>query len=196
MIVARTLLVAALLALGVFGAATALAAETSVQPGSSFNLRIHNYQLNEYGALEETETGVLPLERAAIQSIGSRDYRYDPNGDATFVLDIRLTCFEPHFAAESAMKNALKFPETEPGYELPVLPDRVFVWSPELEKLPKNVCGASAAVTIGRREGDKITPLGTRNVSVQGESEVGCPFTACEKAILPPLLRTLEKIFP
>lgn len=191
----RTLFLTALVAiLGM--ASSAMAGQTPVPPGASFNLRIHNYQLNEYGALEATEEGVLPLERAAIQSIGARDYRYDPNGTATYVLDIRLTCFEPHFAAESAMKNELEYPEDLPGYDLPFLPDRVFVWSPQLQKLPRNTCGASASIALGQRAGGKVSPLLTRAASTSGESVMGCPFTACQKDILQPLLGSLQKLFP
>lgn len=175
---------------------TSMAEERPVPQGATFNLRIHNFVINEYDALTATDDWVTPMERTTIRDIASRGYQYVPDETARFRVVIRQVCLEPHAAAESAMKQELRFPLPFNGEEPPLNDNQIFVWSKELQAQPRSVCIGSVNMFVTMQRDEKTVIIASRTFSQKGNKTPGCPFDACRTPLAPALLKDLRSIFP
>jgi hypothetical protein len=173
----------------------AVAGESPVPPGSSFDIRIRTFVQNEYGGLKEVEAPVVPLEKTAITDVAARDYRYAPGGASDFVVNVRLVCLHPHLAQEAAMKNDLRYPLPANESGLPLFPSRIFVWSKQLESIPRTQCSGVLELAVGRREGTSVRTIMNRSGALACGKDTDCPFENCQSGLESMLLKALSGIF-
>ncbi|WP_320170867.1 hypothetical protein [Maridesulfovibrio sp.] len=152
-------------------------------PGGTFNIRAVIFQLEGNGMPQRVESGIVPIEQKAISALEGLGYRYAPDGDVNYLVEVRIGSISPKLAAEGASQQVGiavgplgGWPEF---YDYPVL---INEWTPEIQRIRSgpDSCFITMQILIKevRQDRDYVIYHGTPR-PVEVPFSLGCPFDEC-----------------
>lgn len=152
-------------------------------PGRTFNVKATLFDLNGNGIPQKVESGVVPIEQAAIRALEGIGYHYTPSGEVNYLIEARIGSISPKLAAQGASQHVGIAVDSFSGWpafnEYPVI---VNEWSPEIQRIKSgpDSCFITMQILIKevKQQRDDVIYHGTPR-PIEVPYALGCPFSIC-----------------
>ncbi|HAS87944.1 MAG TPA: hypothetical protein DCS48_01350 [Desulfovibrio sp.] len=164
----------------------------------TFNVRVVLFQLKGNGSPEQVETGSLPIAKNMIQTLAGLGYKYQPNGEADYMIEARVGSISPKVAAHGAEQRVGFSDSLNYGPRFRSYPIMVRTWSPRIEqaKSSPNTCFLVAEMLVAEKnsQAGKVIYSGSPD-PIEVPYELGCPFAKCAQGVNQGISNFLMKRF-
>lgn len=172
--------------------------EFKPEPGATFFVKIHDFDLDKEGRPQPTASGVVYLEQLTVKTLKDKGYEHVGQGTAAYGLEIQLLCLDPaREGSTKALEKGLAVPETsDERFPFPWNKDYQ-TWTGPGQTPPGAGCTAFVLLAVHAPAKDgKTQDVYVARLAVSGcPSEEGCPVSACGFLAGRALLRHLESTF-